>query len=345
MSVENLNGQYSTTNNGRPFLQYDNMSHTNRILVFFSHAAFKTLAKCNTWYSDGTFKVAPVDFYQLYTLHGIEQHGQSFPAVFVLTQHKNESTYKEIFGAIKDISMQLNVELNPKVVISDFEKAASNAIRYHFPSIQITGCWFHFCQAILRKSVNTLGKNTTQIQSYRDWLAKFYTLALIPIEKINDALEKIENSIPHQDCEIIIKYFKSQWIDKIKPEVWNHYERSEHRTNNQAEGFHSNLNRLLTSSHPNLYALINLLKQLETSSVIQLERVNIHKSAVSVIRRKKDIEKDTIIELIKQEYKCHSISFDEFFEKMCNQVLDPFIFNTKFLSNKLLKNYKNICFI
>ena len=47
----------------------------------------------------------------------------------------------------------------------------------------------------------------------------------------------------------------------------------------------------------------------------------------------------------KQEYKCHSISFDEFFEKMCNQVLDPFIFNTKFLSNKLLKNYKNICFI
>ena len=52
-----------------------------------------------------------------------------------------------------------------------------------------------------------------------------------------------------------------------------------------------------------------------------------------------------IIELIKQEYKCHSISFDEFFEKMCNQVLDPFIFNTKFLSNKLLKNYKNICFI
>ena len=181
MSVENLNDQYSTTHDGKQSLQYDNMSHTNRILVFFPQTALEKLAKCNTWYSDVTFKVAPKDFYQLYTLHGIEQNGQSFPAVYVLTQHKNEETYKEIFCAIKDIAIRLQVELNAKIVVSDFEKAASNATKYHFPSIQTKGCWFHFCQAILRKSVNTLGKNTVSTQSYRDWLAKFYTLALMPI--------------------------------------------------------------------------------------------------------------------------------------------------------------------
>ena len=130
--------------------------------------------------------------------------------------------------------------------------------------------------------------------------------------------------MPNQNCETIINYFKLQWIDKVKPEVWNHYERSEHRTNNRSEGFHSKLNRLLSSSHPNLYALINLLKQLETSLGVQLERVSNDKSAVSTIRRKKDIEKDTIIELIKQEYKWQDIAFDEFYEKMCNQVLDPY---------------------
>ena len=45
------------------------------------------LKPSESWYADGTFKVAPQQFYQLYTIHA-EKDGYIFPCVFVLVTKK-----------------------------------------------------------------------------------------------------------------------------------------------------------------------------------------------------------------------------------------------------------------
>ena len=49
------------------------------------------------------------------------------------------------------------LQLNPKKIICDYEKAQYNAFKFHFTNAEIKGCWFHFCQAIYKRSVQEIG--------------------------------------------------------------------------------------------------------------------------------------------------------------------------------------------
>ena len=87
----------------------------------------------------------------------------------------------------------MNIHLNPRVIMVDFEKAAINAFRIHFPNAEIKGCWFHFTQAIHRKSKQIIGNKSSYI--HKEWLAKFYALALTPITHLREALAKIHITV------------------------------------------------------------------------------------------------------------------------------------------------------
>ena len=61
---------YRTTTNGDLFLVYDSgAGDEERILVFASQDALQFLADSEHWYADGTFKVCPEIFFQLYILY------------------------------------------------------------------------------------------------------------------------------------------------------------------------------------------------------------------------------------------------------------------------------------
>ncbi|KRY03742.1 hypothetical protein T12_12266, partial [Trichinella patagoniensis] len=45
----------------------------------------------------------------------------------------------------------VRVVLQSKTVIYDFETALIPALQGTFPGVNIQGCYFHFCQAVLRK--------------------------------------------------------------------------------------------------------------------------------------------------------------------------------------------------
>lgn len=177
MSIESLTGEYSVTSDGLPLLRYDNLNASNRILIFYSDRSMNALSKCSTFFSDGTFDAAPKDFMQMYTIHGVKD-GQTFPAVCVFSEHRDEETYRVIFDEIKKGTLHLGLSLDPKKCLTDFETAAVNAIKYHWPRVKVKGCWFHFSQAIYRKAVKVLGKQKTYGTTYRRWVFKFITLAL-----------------------------------------------------------------------------------------------------------------------------------------------------------------------
>ena len=62
--------KYKSTSKGQQFLLYDSGIHqTNRLLIFGTHQMLNLLRDTSNWYADGTFKVVPIQFYQLYTIH------------------------------------------------------------------------------------------------------------------------------------------------------------------------------------------------------------------------------------------------------------------------------------
>ena len=43
-------------------------------------------------------------------------------------------------------------QLHPTTVMSDWETGARNALKEEYPTTKLSGCWFHYTQAIWRRS-------------------------------------------------------------------------------------------------------------------------------------------------------------------------------------------------
>ncbi len=142
---------------------------------------------------DGSFYFAPLRFYQVVTFHGILPNGKTFLAGFILLQNKTESSYREAFSHLKQNWIDMSLNFNLVVIMTDFEKGLQNSIQKELAiNSRLNGFWFHLSQAIQRKAVSIFGQNRVfkDYHLYR-WIAKYSTLALIPIDKINVALGKI----------------------------------------------------------------------------------------------------------------------------------------------------------
>lgn len=66
---------------------------------------------------DGTFKSAPIQLLQIFTIHASIKCLNEYttvPCAYVLTSEKNEETYREVFGIIKDLAIKKNVSFEIK---------------------------------------------------------------------------------------------------------------------------------------------------------------------------------------------------------------------------------------
>lgn len=104
------------------------------------------LRASDRWHMDGTFKVVPHLFYQLLTI-GFIWHDYFWPSVYILLSRKTTAIYEAALRAV----LQLCAGTNVQCIISDYEAALMNAASSVFPSARVTGCWFHFTQAIVNK--------------------------------------------------------------------------------------------------------------------------------------------------------------------------------------------------
>jgi hypothetical protein len=114
---------------------------------YSSEVGIKLLSESARWQSDGTFFSAPKPFKQAYYIMGGKQGEKMLPLVYILMQKKTFKAYDEVFEQLKRVAAKYSVSLAPTVALTDFEKAARKAIRFHFPNITLKGCFFHFKQA------------------------------------------------------------------------------------------------------------------------------------------------------------------------------------------------------
>ena len=66
------------------------------------------------------------------------------PCVFVFLTWKSEDIYKKLLAELKDGVLRNSFDLKPAQLTIDFEQALIGAFKYHFPRIEVSGCFFSF---------------------------------------------------------------------------------------------------------------------------------------------------------------------------------------------------------
>jgi len=115
-------------------------------LIFASDEQVDILQDTEEFLVDGTFKVVPEIFYQLYIIHGVFRD-HVIPLIYALLRRKNAETYQCLINEILNIAPRWS----PRAIMMDFEQSSMGAFQSAFPNVMLSGCYFHLRQSIHRK--------------------------------------------------------------------------------------------------------------------------------------------------------------------------------------------------
>ena len=117
--------RYQKTNDGHQFLLHDSgPGEDPRMLIYATQCYLQFLSTARHWLMDGTFKIVPELFSQLYTIHAL-CGSQSIPCVYGLLPNKRQVMYMSFLEKLKEA----DATLNPDTVTTDYEVATSGAAR------------------------------------------------------------------------------------------------------------------------------------------------------------------------------------------------------------------------
>lgn len=257
--------EWTQTKDGRPFL-LANDGEEDKILIFGTAQNLRHLCSANEIYMDGTFKSAPEMFRQLYSIH-VEIMDSMVPVVYALLPKKDKVSYTRMFHLIGQAARRFGHQFQPSTVCIDFEMAVIETIQHIFPNSRIRGCLFHYSQAIWRK-VQELGLSVRykEDMAFNRLVRRASALPLVPLESIDSVWMEALNEVNDDVAVQFMDYVTLTWVDRAAAmfpvEMWNQYDKvDKYRTNNHLEAWHGVINRELGRPHPNLFKLIDTLKE------------------------------------------------------------------------------------
>lgn len=263
------------------FLQYDSGAEENRILIFGTEESKRVLELSENWQADGTFKVTPPIFAQVYSIHA-SRHGDLVPAFYCLLTNKAQETYERLFRAVR----QLIPNAHPTSFLVDFEISATNAIRmvFEYDELTVSGCFFHLNENV-RKHMQQIGlqRRYQNDPEFALLLRHIPALAFVPIQHLIEAFETLEEVIPDEMLPLL-DYFERTYIGRrlrarrrdppYSHDFWNVHVRvsnGDARTNNKVEGHHNLINKMLSMQHPTIWKFIEALRKLQNINKNKIE--------------------------------------------------------------------------
>lgn len=306
-----LSEEWSKTLDGKSFAHIIRKQSSN-ILLFTTDENLKILTNTECWIMDGTFKMVPTLFKQLYTIHGVikdaNKNKKTIPLVYALLSCKTEKIYKLLLQEILKLTNELGYSLEPKFVLTDFEIAAINATKAVFPSIVSKACFFHFCQSIYRKvQTNGLTQKYGSDVQFALLIKQMSCLAFLPDSKIPNCFNDLKSLFP-TGSEIIPEWFDRNYVNgsvrqkpngtiasysaRFSPTIWSLHDNIMNdlpRTSNFVESWHRRW-QALVDNHSGLFKIItNIQKE---QAVVENEIQSIRRGELIKKRRKKDRLKD-----------------------------------------------------
>ncbi|XP_029848582.2 uncharacterized protein LOC115330735 [Ixodes scapularis] len=276
--------EYAVNKDGAPFLLHDSgATDAERFIVFCSPDMLALLGSSRQWFADGTFKVAPALFYQLYTVH-CKVNGAVIPAVYVLMRSKTEAAYTKLLSVLKSKC----AAADPSTVLLDFEQAAINAFRRVFPSCQALGCFFHLCQCVYRKLQSEGLQESYRVDGAFNLMARMIpAIALVPEGDVFDAFEAL-STMPGFPPELlpVLDYFEDTFLGRLTARgrrdprfpasLWNHHAtvlRGDAKTTNSVEAWHRGFQTHVQCHQPSLWKFLAVLQKEDALNLHRLERV------------------------------------------------------------------------
>ena len=234
---------------GDEFLLYDSGPGEGRILLLGTQDNVRALQSASVWGADGTFKVCPRLWAQLYTIHAVVD-GYCLPCIYALLPGKSQGVYNTMWGRIRElVGEHADKE---RLVTMDFERASINAVEAAFPQVAVGGCFFHLGQAVYRR-VQSLGlaEKYGSDDEFKLRVKKLSALAFLPLEYVVEGFELVEGEFLDEEQELVA-YFEATYVGRRGPngrrrplfdtEWWNVDSRMHTgalRTNNAIEAFHN----------------------------------------------------------------------------------------------------------
>jgi len=161
------------------------------------------------WFIDGTFKVAPTLFTQVFTIHALINNS-AYPLVYVLLPNKTEHGYELVMQKI----LELQPGLNPASIMVDFEKTSLNACATVFPGAGLAGCFFHLGQCLWRKVQEChLAEAYRDNENVRMYVKMLSALSFVPVEDVPDAFDEMVESGPPELTPINDYWEDNTWED------------------------------------------------------------------------------------------------------------------------------------
>lgn len=243
---------------------------------------------------------------------------QSYPIIYILMTRRTIEAY---IAALRYVHEYL-ISLRGRGFIIDFEKAMRIALHKVDDSLNILGCWFHFCQALRRKvaSLKDLFKLQKENIEARNIIRKFQCLALLPSARIIEIFTELCKEALNKSKHFadFVDYFHDEWIKRVKPQYFSVFKQNT-RTTASAENFNGRSNKTF-KTHGNFYHFCETMQKEELATAEQLELViggTIEKTRQSTF------------------YKQRSKLIDEYSEKLINDEISA----NEFL--KVMSNPKN----
>lgn len=129
---------------------------------------------------------------------------------------KTSLCYTEVFKYI-----ETNVfSLEPAEIMTDFEAGMRNSIKIMYPKAKLRGCWFHFCNALRKKSLRLgLRPLINSTPNAKLILKELMSLLLLPADNIVQGYLYIkEMAMNHELLEHfrpLFTYFESFWLIEV----------------------------------------------------------------------------------------------------------------------------------
>lgn len=188
--------------------------------------------------------------------------------------------------------------LQPKRIMMDFEKAAIKAAEDVFKDVQISGCYFHFCQCIYRQiQSNGLQSKYNQDLTFATHMRCIADLAFVPEADVVSQFEALKsfeffkntlngNSEIDMGVRNILLYMETNWIGEMsrrtyKPgtfalSLWNVYDitlKLFPRTNNAVEAWHNAIAIMFGIAHPNIFKFIEGIKLEQDNTEVLINKM------------------------------------------------------------------------
>ena len=248
------------------FLFFDSgVGDENRLILNSAEHAIEYSRESSHWFADGTFKVCSNLFFQVYSVHALD-NGRSFPCIYGLLPNKTEETYNRLWQEVGNV-----VQHNPDDIMTNFEIASINAAAANFPGIEMKSCFYHLSSNFWKRIQQAgLQERYTNEEDFANVLCMIPAIAFVPPGNVVTYFEELADHLRNAfnaDCDDLLDYFEDSYIGRFRRNapwraplfsinLWNMFHRTFDelpRTTNCIEGWHRSLQATVAACQPTLH--------------------------------------------------------------------------------------------